>query len=373
MKKVTSILCLTFLCTTIVCGQHTVKIEGKIKNMPDQMPIVLMLGSSNAYSPIAYDTVRNGKVSMSYTFAPDIEMPVSLYMKGPGDGSDAFFWASEGITSVSGYTDNISNWAIKNSTPEQKQLTTLDTFTAKYKAQIKAADKDRAKRDSLYGLVYVDQLKYLLSEQELAQSSMQKLSSIARFGLIYSKSLYDHRDLVQKVYDRLTDTQKRSAEGATVWEALYSQKKLGVGDMLPEYTALCDTAGVNHPLSEFKGKYVLFDVWSISCGPYIKAGPELREVQQKYGNSLTIIGINVDKNSGWKSGTRRHNISWTNLSDGMGQSAGFCSYLNIDGAPYYVLVDPEGRIVDQTSGYDKGSVKAQVEPWLDRGDKTTQK
>lgn len=77
----------------------------------------------------------------------------------------------------------------------------------------------------------------------------------------------------------------------------------------------------------------------------------------------------MDNNKRWKQKTTELGISWTNLSDGMGQSAGFSSYFEFMGIPFYVLIDPNSIILNKWTGYEKGMITNKISPILDKKDK----
>ncbi|MEG1897337.1 MAG: hypothetical protein RR217_04025, partial [Mucinivorans sp.] len=59
-----------------------------------------------------------------------------------------------------------------------------------------------------------------------------------------------------------------------------------------------------------------------------------------------------------------HNITWTNLSDGKGQGAGFCANFDVRSIPLYVLADPTGRIISIDSGYGEGVIRDRLKKWI---------
>ncbi|MEG0892050.1 MAG: TlpA disulfide reductase family protein [Bacteroidales bacterium] len=121
-----------------------------------------------------------------------------------------------------------------------------------------------------------------------------------------------------------------------------------------------DTLGKPHKLSNYRGKYIILDFWSSGCYPCLLAGDEIKEVQEKFKNKLTIISITTDYEKSWRDATAKHNISWTNLSDYKGRFAGFCSQFTFDAIPYFVIVDPSGKIIGNWFGYSKNNIYDKV-------------
>jgi hypothetical protein len=56
----------------------------------------------------------------------------------------------------------------------------------------------------------------------------------------------------------------------------------------------------------------------------------------------------------WEQGTRRDAITWQNLSDGQGVGGEIGINYGIAGYPAYVLINPEGIVIDRWMGYKPG-------------------
>ena len=125
--------------------------------------------------------------------------------------------------------------------------------------------------------------------------------------------------------------------------------KRPLGTMLTDLT-MADGEGTEHALSEWcgKGKYVLVDFWASWCGPCLRELPNVIECYEKYRErGLEIIGISLDNNKeAWLAAVKRLEMAWPQLSDLKGwKSLGATTY-GIQSIPANILVDPEGRIVD---------------------------
>lgn len=331
------------------------------------MIVTLLQGSGNSFRSITFDTIVGGCFSFKYTVPAGFEMPnsmgISAYSKEWRDKQNKFqyFWAPEGITTIKGDGYNIRNWIIENNSAEQTEENALKEASTKYTSQLAAIDdqldscgkqeKFRTMYDSLkteknqiINLIGIEQLQYLDSKQNITKSGLKKLASITLFGLKYGKKMLPYRDQILCIYNKLNTELKQSPDGVSIATILHPKKVLVLKDTLPE-DILCDTLGLSYTMHEYRGKHILVDIWSSSCGPCIKANNELRDIQQKYANKLTVIGINVDGKENWKRASKQHKISWINLSDGMGQNAGFCSNFAINGIPHYILANEQGVII----------------------------
>ena len=106
------------------------------------------------------------------------------------------------------------------------------------------------------------------------------------------------------------------------------------------------------------------DFWSSGCGPCIMALPEMKEIQEQYKNRLTVISISSDTKSRWKEASTQHEMTWPNLSD-LKQTAGLYAKYGVRGIPNYVLISPNGKIMQMWTGYGKGSLKFKMRRYLD--------
>jgi peroxiredoxin len=72
-------------------------------------------------------------------------------------------------------------------------------------------------------------------------------------------------------------------------------------------------------LSDFKGKYVLFDFWASWCGPCRAENPNVVVAYNKYKDkNFTILGISLDqpgKKDAWMKAVEKDGLPWTQVSD----------------------------------------------------------
>jgi len=119
-----------------------------------------------------------------------------------------------------------------------------------------------------------------------------------------------------------------------------------VGDLAPEIIQLTPE-GDTIKLSDYRGKYVLLDFWSSSCGPCRADFKWQRKIYKKYNpKGFEILGVSGDNDKNrWTNAIRQDSISWINISDlkGWGNEA-FLLY-DIKFIPQNFLINPEGKII----------------------------
>lgn len=120
----------------------------------------------------------------------------------------------------------------------------------------------------------------------------------------------------------------------------------------PDFT-LNDLQGKPVSLSSFKEKWVILDFWGSWCGWCIKGFPALKSAYEKYKDRLTVIGIdNNETEAQWKAGVEKHQLPWVNVYNPQGDPSGICAAYTVEGFPTKVIINPEGKIVDITTGED---------------------
>lgn len=121
---------------------------------------------------------------------------------------------------------------------------------------------------------------------------------------------------------------------------------LSVGQVAPEIE-LADTDGKLIKLSAFRGKVVLIDFWASWCGPCRKEMPNVVKAYAKYkGKGFEIFGVSLDKEKvNWVEAIKTDGITWPQVSDLQQWSSSVVSLYAIQGIPYTVLLDKEGKII----------------------------
>jgi peroxiredoxin len=129
-------------------------------------------------------------------------------------------------------------------------------------------------------------------------------------------------------------------------EAQIQKVQNWVGQQAPDF-ALPDVNGKEIKLSSFKGKYVLVDFWASWCGPCRKENPNVVKAFNKYSNkNFTILGVSLDEEKDeWKNAIQNDGLVWTQVSDLKHWNSKVVPLYNIEGIPYNVLIDPDGKII----------------------------
>lgn len=105
-----------------------------------------------------------------------------------------------------------------------------------------------------------------------------------------------------------------------------------------------DESGKKVNLSQFKGKYVIIDLWATWCAPCRETSPifEYQANKYRYNDQLVFLSasIDTDKNK-WKLDIKNKKTAVTQwwISD-----PNVLNNLGVEGIPRFMMIDPEGKI-----------------------------
>jgi len=121
---------------------------------------------------------------------------------------------------------------------------------------------------------------------------------------------------------------------------------------------LPDLDGRRIALSDFKGRVVLLNFWATWCPPCKGEVPELVALQSRYQSAgLDIIGVSLDDApiEHVRQFKEVYRINYVVLYAGGEKEKLIRRFGNFRGIPATFLIDREGRIVKQVTGYVPGS------------------
>jgi len=107
-------------------------------------------------------------------------------------------------------------------------------------------------------------------------------------------------------------------------------------------------AGGEGSLADYRGKWVLLNVWASWCEPCREESPALERFSRKQRNRVTVLGIDTrDLSSDALGFIREFGLTYPQLRDPDGT---YADQLQTTGVPESFLVDPGGRLVGRLRG-----------------------
>lgn len=108
--------------------------------------------------------------------------------------------------------------------------------------------------------------------------------------------------------------------------------------------------GGSTKLEDLRGKYVYIDVWATWCGPCRAEIPYLKKVEEKFHDkNIEFVSISIDTKKDyekWKKFVVEKELGGIQLFADKDWSSDFIKAYGITGIPRFILIDPQGMIVN---------------------------
>ena len=123
------------------------------------------------------------------------------------------------------------------------------------------------------------------------------------------------------------------------------------GEVAFDFKAI-DQDGAEVRLSDFQGKFVFIDNWASWCGPCLRHRPAILELSRKMAgeSDLVFLMVSVDATEkAWKRHFARKVEEVAPALDLLvenGMEVSYGDHYNIRFIPKYVLIGPDGKIID---------------------------
>ncbi|MFV0529843.1 MAG: TlpA family protein disulfide reductase [Flavobacteriales bacterium] len=152
----------------------------------------------------------------------------------------------------------------------------------------------------------------------------------------------------QFINEYITNTDKKDQ----FLEKFKNRNKFSKGQTAPPFSGE-DIQGKTITSEEFKGKFLVIDVWATWCGPCKTEAPFFEKLVEQYKNDdrIEFISISIDENKeAWKNFITKENPSWVNLWVANDFQSTLAKDYEIKGIPYFIILDPERKFaVSQAS------------------------
>ena len=128
------------------------------------------------------------------------------------------------------------------------------------------------------------------------------------------------------------------------------ESRIMEGKVSPLFENYENYEGGTSSLEDFKGTYVYIDLWATWCAPCKSQFPFLKALEKEYlGKNITFVSISIDNPNAydrWKQMIKDEGLGGVQLLADNAYESEFISAYRITGIPRFILIDPEGKIVD---------------------------
>ncbi|MBF4463733.1 TlpA disulfide reductase family protein [Flavobacterium sp. LC2016-12] len=359
------ILSILFLVSCIIYSQNKT-ISGKISGFKNGDKVLLSDPELNQF--IDSTIILNDRFVMKSRLSDE---PKSLYLVLKSEGkfySTQLFIANENVA-INGNKKDFPYDLVISGSEHQNKLTILKNQTKVYQKErdtiVTFLRKETTDTSSTHKTLYKKNVDRMHTIDKITDSitKIYIKSNLNSFAGI--KELFNLRSTYQKIelensYNSLPSNYKESVYGKRLFNYLKIGDQLKTGDFFFDFEAK-DQFGKKHKLSEFTGNYILLDFTETYCEFCIRSKKELKEISESNYKNLKIVSFNADKSElTWKKGLERDKISWLSLSDGEGTTGNTLLKYGVTGYPTFFLIDPNGKIVYSTFGYDDQKIKNMI-------------
>ncbi len=170
--------------------------------------------------------------------------------------------------------------------------------------------------------------------------------------LLYADAFYgiSYTENLQGYYDVFMANSTDEEHKKDITQKYDKLIKLSKGQPSPKFIDYENYAGGTTSLDDLKGKYVYVDVWATWCGPCIREIPSLKKIEKQYHDkNIAFVSMSVDRKTDydkWRKMVEEEELSGIQLYAPKGNKSEFYTNYGIMGIPRFILIDPEGNIVN---------------------------
>ena len=368
MKRITivALVAVTLFSCNSKSNEKAFEVSGTITNNSAKMIYLEMLPMATAQVTVV-DSVKLGKDGKYSLHAGDVESCVfNLRLDKSGYPFASVIndvkKITVDVTFSKGNTEFPEKYEVKGSDASNRMKDFMFAFNSQiqgiyYREQVADSLQKTGASDSAVMVLQNEKMKLVETAKTLLDSSLQQSNNpaLTLFVLGYYQSTANvpgyqltalNETEVKNIIDGLAAKFPAHTRLAEIKKSLAGL----AGSMAPDFS-LPDPNGTQLKLSSFKGKYVLVDFWASWCGPCRQENPNVVKAYNRFKDkNFTILGVSFDKPEGkddWTKAIMQDKLTWNHVSDLMWWNSPIVPLYNINGIPFNVLIDPEGKIIGE--------------------------
>ena len=369
-----------FLGVLVACQREPgYKITGSVPGTPDGMKVYLY----NWNTPVDSGVVKGGKfvltgkvdVPVRYQLWVDLSPDKNMEYEKDMRGSDIFVDNTDIRYETPSIDSLASRMSFHRKEVKGEVLITgspVHDLYLKYKEKIRPYSNRSSEAWNEYLKVYhipaldgvfnTREGLALAREMQEAQKEMKKIqwdfitgNPTSPVSIDIAKNMMYSSKLSKAEMDKLLQAIDPSLHNAPAYKGLQKSMEesypVAIGEKFKDIEVVNEEGKTVHLADYVKpGQYNMVEFWASWCGPCRGEIPHLRHVYEAYGkgeNAFNMISVSIDdKESDWKKALKEENMKWIQLCDLKGWKGEVINKYKIQGVPFCLILDKEGRIID---------------------------
>jgi thiol-disulfide isomerase/thioredoxin len=130
---------------------------------------------------------------------------------------------------------------------------------------------------------------------------------------------------------------------------------------------LTDAAGNALPLSDFRGKLVVLNLWATWCEPCLREMPSLDRLQSHFGDRIAVLAVSEDRGGAKIIEPFIAKLTLKSVKVYVDPQSEVGHAFDVRGLPTSFLVDHDGNVLGRVEGgadWDSAKMLAVIEPFV---------
>jgi thiol-disulfide isomerase/thioredoxin len=150
------------------------------------------------------------------------------------------------------------------------------------------------------------------------------------------------------------------------FNTLLNKQYLNKEKYLPGFL-LKDLKGNLYAKEDFSGKFLIIDFWGTWCDPCIRSIPKLRKAYLRLKENKNVAFMSIAHENANVSPERvqktadKLQMEWIQLINELGSPDSLAKKINIEGFPTLIVVNPDGKILRESTGFAIDETLAELE------------